>query len=91
VPTPQPIDPRSAAILSRLARVPRLVLVLAVLGLALGGLFAPGIIGALLLLVMAALVGWLAWLGRGLHPTSSVALRGIVVLAFVWLAISKLV
>jgi hypothetical protein len=69
--------------------VPRILLIGAVLALILGGLFAPGIIGALLLLAMAALVGWLTWLGRGHQSPAALALRGIVVLAFVALAVQK--
>lgn len=89
MPNPQPIDPRSAAVLVRLARLPRILLIGAVLALILGGLFAPGVIGALLLLAMAALVGWLTWLGRGHLQPAALFLRGIVVLAFVALAVQK--
>ena len=90
MPTPRPIDRRSATLLIRLARVPRFLLILGALALLLGGLFAPGIIGALLLLVMAALIGWLAWLGRAGQTPGALALRGIVVIAFLVLAASKL-
>src|SRR5215207_6650337 len=59
VANPQPMGPRSAALVAYLTRLPRFVLVLGALAILLGGLFAPGIIGALLLAVIAALTGWL--------------------------------
>ncbi len=82
--------PRSMATLAYLARLPRFVLVLGVLALTLGGLFLPGLAGALLLLVVAGLAGWLAWLSAAGQQPLTLALRVLVIAAVVALAASKL-
>lgn len=87
---PQPIGPRSAAVLGYLARLPRFVLVLGVLALVLAGLFAPGLIGALLLVLVATLAGWLAWITWSGQPAGTRLLRVLVIAALLVMAASKL-
>ena len=57
-------QPRGRALLVLLARLPRPAVLLLTLGLVVAGLFLPGIPGAVLLLVVGALLAWLlalAW------------------------------
>jgi hypothetical protein len=91
VANPQPMGPRSAALVAYLTRLPRFVLVLGALAILLGGLFAPGIIGALLLAVIAALTGWLAWLSWSTQSPPTRALRILVIAALIWFAVDKVV
>ncbi len=66
------------------ARLPRFVPFLVVLGLLLGGLLVQGIVGALLLLVLAALLGLLLFLGwPALQPQARVLRLGVVVVLVV--------
>jgi hypothetical protein len=81
------VEVRSAGPLTWLATRPRWVPFVLVLGLLLGGLFAPPAIGAALLAVLVLLIGWLtylAWptLDSGGRLTRLVAL-GIVLYALV--------
>jgi hypothetical protein len=87
---PQPIGPRSAMILARLARVPRFLLVLTVLAVLVGGLLLPGLGGALLLGLIAALTGWLATLSWAYQPPHLRLLRLLVVGTLVAAAAAKL-
>jgi hypothetical protein len=87
---PRPLADRSATVLVRLARLPRFVPVLAVVGLLLGGLVLPGAGGAALLLVLTALVGWLAWLTRPTHSPATTGLRLAVLALLLVAAVSKL-
>lgn len=88
---PQPIGPRSAAALAYLARLPRFLLILGVLALMLGGLFVPGIGGALLLVAVAGMAAWLAWLTWANQPAFTRALRVLVIAALLVLAVDKLI
>lgn len=66
---------RTAGLAVRLARVPRLVVGLAALALLLGGLLAPGAVGAVLLALLAAVLGWLLALAWEEHPPAARAAR----------------
>jgi hypothetical protein len=77
-------------VLATLARLPRLVLVLTVVGIMAGGLLVPGLVGALLLGLLAALTGWLAWLTWLDQPPHTRALRILVISALVAGAALKL-
>ena len=75
----------------RVGRLPKVVPFLVVAGLLVGGLLAKGAVGAVLLLVLAALLGTLlalAW--PALHPGPR-ALRVAVVLVVVVRALSFIV
>lgn len=80
---------RSATLVAFLSRVPRFVLILAVLGLLLGGLFAPGLLGAFLLVLVAAFAGWLAWMTWAGQPAFTRVLRVVVVAGMLALAVDK--
>jgi hypothetical protein len=56
------VERRSAPILVYLRSVPGSLLFVVMLGLVLGGLLAPAPVGASLLAVLAALIGWIAYL-----------------------------
>ena len=56
--------PRGAAVLVLLSRLPRWVILIAVVAVTLAGLSVPGAAGAVLLVALAGLLGWLlvlAW------------------------------
>lgn len=83
------VHPRSAAVIAFLIRVPRLVLVLVVVLVLLGGAFAPAPIGPVLLAVIAALVAWLTWLNWNTSAVGGRLLRALVVVALLALGASK--
>jgi hypothetical protein len=61
---PSPGAPRGAAVLVFLSALPRWVILLAVLVVVIAGLSLPGVAGAVLLIALAGLLGWLltvAW------------------------------
>ena len=60
--TPRQLGRRSAGVLAFLDRMPRVVVLLCVVAVLLGGAFLPGVAGALLLAVAVALFAWLGWL-----------------------------
>jgi hypothetical protein len=60
----QPKPPRGAVLLVLLSRLPRWVVLIALLVVVVAGLSLPGALGAVLLLVVAVVLGWLlrlAW------------------------------
>jgi hypothetical protein len=68
------VERGSAPVLLRLRGLPGWVPFVVLLGLVLGGLFAPAAIGVLLLAVLALLVGWLIYLAwPALAPPARVA------------------
>lgn len=71
---PAPLARGSAPLLLRLAALPRWLFVAVPAALLLFGLFVKGSVGGLVLLVLAAFVGWLAALR---WPTLSPAARGL--------------
>ena len=73
-----------------LARLPKIVPFLVVLGLLLGGLLLQGIAGAALLLVLAALLGVLLYLAWPVLPRQSRVVRIGVVAVFVIRAVGFL-
>jgi hypothetical protein len=70
----------SARPLVFLTQLPRWVLLLIVLGLLISGFAVPGLIGALALLLVTVLLGWLAYLSWPRINASGRALR-VVALA----------
>lgn len=86
----RPVGPRSAAVLAALLRAPRWVLVFGVIVFLLGGVFAPGLPGAALILVVTALVGWLAWLGWSATAPGGRLVRLAAVAVLLAVAASKL-
>ncbi|MFZ0323742.1 MAG: DUF6703 family protein [Actinomycetes bacterium] len=93
--TPAPADATafqrwSAPLLVRLTAMPRwsFVIVLAVVTFA--GLMLDGILGGLLLLLLAALLAWLAALGWPTYNVAARLLRVVVVALVLYVAASKL-
>jgi uncharacterized protein DUF6703 len=76
------VERRSAAPLAWLATRPRWALFLVLLGLLLGGLFAPPAVGLGLLVVLALLLGWLTYLAWPRLPPGG-RLARLAVLALV--------
>jgi hypothetical protein len=86
VPTPlrRTIERRSAPVLLALRGLPGWAPFLALLALLLGGLFAPAPIGAALLVLVAALVGWLVYLAwPALPPPGRMVRVAVLVLLLV--------
>lgn len=82
-------EQRSAGVLSRMSRVPVWLPLVVVLVLTVAGLLVHGPVGALLLLVLAALVGWLCYLGWPSLAGNARAVRLLVLAILVVLAIRQ--
>jgi hypothetical protein len=80
---------RSTALIAFLLRVPRLILVLAVMAVLLAGAFAPAPFGPVLLAAIAALVAWLTWLNWSAASVSGRLIRLTVVAALLAFAVTK--
>lgn len=87
---PNQIDERSATALAFLARVPRFVFILVIVGWTIGGLALRGIPGSLFIFALAAFVGWLAWLTWPERSGPPRVLRLVVVAMLVAGAVLKL-
>lgn len=82
--------PVPRALLARLARLNETAVFLGVLVFALVGLFVPGVLGgALLLLMVLALGGFLAATWQQSRGRATHALRIVVLLLFLVVAVSK--
>jgi hypothetical protein len=90
-----PLRPRverwSLPVLARLRVAPRWLVFVAVLGLVVGGLFAPPPLGALLLAVVGALMAWLTYLSWPALPPGGRASRVLVVLLVLGVAVQRAV
>jgi hypothetical protein len=85
------IEKRSAVLMLYLRRQPRWLIAVVVAGVLVGGLFASGAVSAALLIAIAAIVTWLAYLSwPRTEPPARIA-RCVVVLALVALAVLRLV
>jgi hypothetical protein len=80
------VEQRSAAPLAWLATRPRWVPFVLVVALLLGGLFAPPVLGAALLVLLLLLVGWLTYLAWPQLPGGG-RLARLAVLALLVLAV----
>ena len=82
------VEQRSALVLARLGQLPTWTPLVVVLALTVAGLLVRGPVGALLLAVLAVLLGWLAYLGwPALTPTGRLArvlALALVVAAAAW-------
>jgi hypothetical protein len=86
------VSDRSAPALRSLSRQPKWLVGLAPLALLVAGLIVPGVGGAVLLFVVAALAGWLAYLSWPVVVSPGLrAMRMLVVLALVGYAAYKIV
>ncbi len=90
-PARQALETRSVNALIILNRFPRWLLIVIVLALLLGGLFIKGVVGALLLLVLAAFIGWLLAVSWPVLTPPQRWLRFAVVLLVVGSAVLKVV
>ena len=88
---PTPLDRFSAPALIFMSRVPRWLLLVIVLGLTAGGLLLENAIGALLLLVLAGFLGWLAAVGWPRLSVAGRVLRIVTVGVVVCLAFTRLI
>jgi hypothetical protein len=82
-------EQRSAGVLSRLSRAPAWLPLVIVLVLTVAGLLIRGPAGALLLLVLAALVGWLCYLSWPTLAGNARAVRLLVLAILVAVAIRQ--
>ena len=87
---PTPLQRYSAPVLLQLSRVPKWLLLIAVLGLTAGGLLLENAIGGVLLLALALFLAWLAVLGWAHHSPVARALRVLVVGVVVYAALVRL-
>ncbi|GAA1722702.1 hypothetical protein GCM10009765_83320 [Fodinicola feengrottensis] len=85
------LQERTAGVAVRLSRVPRFLLIGLFGGLVVLGLAGPGLLGAIPLLLIAAIGGWLLLLGWEQRSGIERLLRLLVVLAIVALAVYKLI
>jgi hypothetical protein len=99
-PSPRPAAPPATGLraaveavsvgpLTRLTRLPRAVPFLVVLGLLVVGIYVAGPVGAVLLAVVALLVGWLLYLGWPRLTTSERLARTAVLLMAVALCLTQ--
>lgn len=84
------VERRSAAFLVFLRGLPRPVPGLLVIGLLAAGLLAPPVPGAIAMLAVAALLGWLVFLSWPRIPTVGRGVRLVVVALVIGYALSKL-
>jgi hypothetical protein len=85
------VEQRSAAPMAFLYQLPRWALPIALTALLIAGLAVSGVIGAVVILVLTAFLGWLAYLSwpsigaqaRVLRVAAAVVLIGLAVLQFV--------
>ena len=87
---PSALERLSAPLVLRLAGVPRWLFVAGLAALVLGGLFLPGVLGGLLLLLVTAFLAWLAALGWPHHDVPARLLRAAVVVLVGYVAVSKI-
>ena len=87
MPTPlrRAVEQRSAVVLVWLRTLPQWMPFVAVLGLVLGGLFAPALLGAVLLLAVLLLMSWLVYLS---WPALTQGARLLRILALAIVAIA---
>ncbi len=81
------LERRSAVLLVYLHQIPRWVVPLAIAALFLAGVFAPGIAGAALLVVLALFLAWLSALSWPALARNARLVRVITVLAVLALAV----
>ena len=86
----QDVERRSAVVLVYLSRLPRVVPALVVLGLVAAGLAAPPAVGSVVLLLVAAILGWLAYLSWPRIPPPARAIRLAVVALVIGYALARL-
>lgn len=84
------VERRSAVVLVFLSRLPRAVPAILVLGLVAAGLAAPPAVSAAMLLFVAAVLGWLAYLSWPRIPAPARAIRLAVVALAIGYALSRL-
>jgi hypothetical protein len=87
---PSSVERWSAPVLLRLAAVPRWLFVLVLAGVFLAGLMLQGVLGGVLLLLIALFLAWLAALGWPKYSPGGRLLRVFVVLVVAYVAASKL-
>ena len=89
--SPTPLQRYSAPLLLQLARVPKWLLLVAVLALTVAGLMLDNAIGGILLLVLALFLAWLAVLGWTQLSLVARLMRLIVVGLVVYVAFTRFI
>ena len=87
---PSPGPPRGAALLVFLSRLPRWVVLVAVLVIVIVGLAAPGAAGSVLLVALAGLLGWLLMVAWPVLPAGGRALRVTTIALVLGYAVYKI-
>jgi hypothetical protein len=85
------VEQRSATVVVWLATLPRLVPITAAAALFLIAILAGGVIGGLVLLVIATIMAWISYLSWPSVPPVLRAVRLVVLLGVVAFAVSELV
>lgn len=88
---PTPLERLSGPLLVQLSRVPRWMLLVAVLALTVGGLLLENALGGILLLLLALFLAWLAVVGWSLLTPVGRMLRLLAIGLVVYVAFTKLV
>ncbi len=84
------VERRSRPLLMRLNALPRWLVLVVALAFVVAGLAVPGIVGGLLLLVFAALLGWLLALSWPILGPLARAARVVLLTALLAYAVAKL-
>lgn len=84
------VERRSAVLLVYLHQMPRWTMPLLIAALFLAGVFVPGVVGAALLVLLAAFLGWLSYLSWPALPGNGRLVRTLTVLAVLGLAVRDL-
>jgi len=85
------VERRSAVVLVFLSKLPRALPGLVVIGAVAAALLAPPVVGGVLLLFVAAVLGWLAYLSWPRLPGQARAIRLAVFALVLGYALSRLV
>ncbi|MEY2634481.1 MAG: hypothetical protein RIS75_421 [Actinomycetota bacterium] len=88
-PTPSKLHQLSAPILLFIHGLPRIVFPLFTAALLLAGLFAPAVLGGILLLILALILWWLVALSWRLLTPTAKAMRTILLFVVVAYAIGR--
>jgi hypothetical protein len=83
------LERRSAGLLARLGTLPRWLVVGAVVAITVAGLLVPGVVGGVLLAVVAGLLGWLVALTWPVVGLAGRVIRVLLVAVVLAVAVAK--